>query len=91
MSSSQVSIKETWVATGSPSSALAQVIPVPCHSFQPQRLQDPRHRIREAWAAGGAQYTWLPPAPTQASDPPAVSDPTGLRHQQSLYPHNNYD
>lgn len=84
MSSSQVIIKATWVATGSPSSALAQVILVPCHTFQPQR-----HRIREALAAGGVQQTWLPLRPTQASDPPAVSDPAGLRHQQSLYPHNN--
>lgn len=36
MSSSQVSIKETWVATGSPSSALAQVTPAPCPALQPQ-------------------------------------------------------
>lgn len=42
MSSSQVSVKETWVATGFPSSALAQVIPGPCHTFQPQKLQAPK-------------------------------------------------
>lgn len=84
MSSSQVSIKETWVATGSPSSALAQVIPVPCHTFQPQTAGPKGTGSEKPW-----QQTWLPLRPTQASDPPAVSDPIGLRHQQSLYPHNN--
>jgi hypothetical protein len=79
MSSSQVSIKETWVATGSPSSALAQVIPVPCHTFQPQTAGPKGTGSEKSWqlvvSSRPGSHLGLPrPQTHQQSLTPQASD-----------------